>query len=356
MFRNYCLLFLLSSATLFYSCKNSGKTELPIATGKLGSLVVVTGKDLQKQLQPALDSIFLKPADYLGGAEPFFELLRPDPGEFKQFFFNQSTIFVPVSFDQIEEMDELLEPFSKDEMEKLANDSKAILVDKQDVFAKYQHLTYLFGKDAADLQKKIYQAVPQLTLMLMNHEVSDEAGRLFNDSSSNDHYFKEMKQEFGLGVKVPAMFTLKQHVNGVYWFQADTRENNEDKQIGLIVHAYPYKDSGDLTYESIRSQRDSVCKYLVKGEIPGTYMGTTESGQYPKAMVESGTINGYPCIAVKGWWTIRGVSIAGPYIRYVVEVPSRKMLFAFEGFINRPGINVRERDVRLVQAIAQTIN
>lgn len=356
MFRNCCLLFLLSSATFFYSCKNSGKTELPIATGKLGSLVVVSGKDLQKQLQPALDSVFLRPASYLGGSEPFFELLRPDPSEFGQFFFNQRTIFVPVAMDQREDMDELLEPFGKNEMEKLANDPKAVLVDKKDLFARYQHLIYLFGKDAADLQKKIYSAAPELTVMLMNHEVNDESGRLFSDSSANEQYFKQMKQEFGMGVRIPGMFTLKQHINGVYWFQANTKDNGDDKQIGLIVHSYPYKDSGDLAYESIRSQRDSVCKYLIKGEIPGTYMGTTESEHYPRAMVESGTINGHPSVVVKGWWTIRGVSMAGPYIRYVVEIPSKKMLFAFEGFINRPGINLRERDIRLIEAIAQTIN
>jgi len=223
------------------------------------------------------------------------------------------------------------------------------------MFAKPQHLVFLFGKDAKDLETKLMLCREELSRSMSGLELQAEAEVLYKDSSPNDRYFAEIKSAFGLGVKIPAMFNLKKQGKDMYLFQADVKEGQTPKTIGLIIHTYPYKDTSDFSYVSIRTMRDTVCKYLVAGEIKGTYMGTTESNYYPPVWQENSVLNGNQCKKIRGWWTIRGVSMAGPYLRYVVQVPSKKMIFVFEGFVYRPNLDLKERDLRLIESIALTI-
>ena len=190
---------------------------------------------------------------------------------------------------------------------------------------------------------------------LVNFELQDHSESLFADTGSNEKYYQELKDKYGIGVRIPGGFKMQDVSDNFYRFQMDVNETGGQKTIGLIIHTYPFKDTGDFSYTSIRSVRDSFCKYHIPGELPGTYMGTTESNRYPARSRTMMELNGYKTCKVKGWWTIKGLVMAGPFVRYVVHVPEKKLLFAFEGFIYRPNIDMKERDVRLIEAIALSI-
>ncbi len=342
-------------SVLFFACKDANKVTLPIASGKLGSLVIVADGSVHNALKGIVDSTFLKPLPHLPAGEPFFELLKPDVQDFTRFYYNQKTILVLVDESSVGGMEELLSPFSTATIEKNISDKEPVLMSKRNLFARYQHIVYLFGKDAADLKQKLRKCRDQLNSALMSYEIKDQNEKLFHDTSSNDKYFKQIKDELGLGVKIPAMFTLKYHKNKTYWFEYDAIESDIPKTIALVMHAYPYKDTSDFSYAAIRTARDTVFKYLIKGEIAGTYMGTTESEFYPPIFREIIKLNGNYCAKIRGWWTIRGMSQAGPFIRYVVHMPEKGMLFAFEGFVYKPNLNTKERDLRLIESIALSI-
>lgn len=347
---------LLSVASIcLYSCSDVNKVTLPTATGKLGSLVIVADADVHNATKSIVDSIFLKPVPHLPAGEPYFELLKPDIQDFNRFYYNQKTILVLVDESNLGTMEDLLTPFSSATIEANIASPNPQLMSKRNKYANYQHIVYLFGKNGADLQQKLRKCQKQLLSSLMSYEIIDQNEKLFMDTSSNDKYFKEMQTELGMAVQVPSMFTLKYHKNKTYWFEYDAIESDVPKTIALIVHAYPYKDSTDFTYSSIRTTRDTVFKYLIKGEIPGTYMGTTESEFYPPVFREIITLNGNYCSRIRGWWTIRGMSQAGPFVRYIVHNPKNNMLFAFEGFVYKPNLNTKERDLRLIESIALSI-
>jgi hypothetical protein len=264
-------------------------------------------------------------------------------------------VLVLVDENSLAAMEDLLSPFTEATIRKNIESKEPLLMTKRNLYAKYQHVVYLFGKDANDLSHKLRTCSSQLSSALMSYELRDQNEKLFSDTSSNDKYFKQIKDELGLGVRIPSLFTLKYHRNGTYWFEYNAQENETPKNVSLLVHSYPYKDSSDFSYSSIRTVRDTVCKYLIKGEIPGTYMGTTESEYHPPVFKETLKINGLYAAKIRGWWTIRGMSMAGPFIRYVVYMPERQRLLAFEGFIYKPNLNTKERDLRLIEAIALSI-
>lgn len=353
MFKRLYLFTLLLSAVVFYSCKQSG--PLPEAVGKTGSLVIVAEDEVHQKLRTTYQAVFLSEDSTLSTGKPFFNLMTPSPADFEKLYFNQRTVLVLVSEKSIKSMNELLDPFAREDLNKLMNDENPVIRTADDVYAKYQHIVYLFGKDAEDIRNKLLLCSEELTKKLIDMELKGQSENLFKDTSANDKYFREMQAAYGIGVKIPAGFKFRKKVNDAWLFQLDETENGIPKSIGLIVQAYPYKEPKDLSYPSIRTVRDTTCKYLVLGEISGTYMGTTESKAYPEPIQENISIGKYKGTKIRSWWTIRGISMSGPYLRYVIHVPEKNLLFAFEGFVYKPDVNTNERDLRLIESIALSI-
>jgi hypothetical protein len=350
MFKISSILFVFS-VFLVFSCNNK-KTPQGEASGKLGTLVIVSGADIHKALEKVYDSLFLRPAP----SEPaFYDLLKPDPDAFEKFYFNQRIVLALVTENDLSSMDELLTPFSRQAIKEFIDDPRPEIKHTEHLFARHQHIVYVFAKDAADMERKLFAARVELNKMLTGFELKGQSESLQKDSASADTYFREMKHAFGLGVEIPSGFVLKKKTEHAYLFMKDVGEASKPKTIGLMVHAYPYKNTSDLSYLSIRSERDSACKYLVSGEVRGTYMGTSESSYYPEPSMSPVMLGAYKGMKVKGWWTIRGLSMAGPYVRYVWHVPEKNLLFAFEGFVYQPELEFKERDLRLIEAIALKI-
>jgi hypothetical protein len=349
------IIFTIIAFLFLVSCKPDAKDKLPNSVGKLGSLVVVTDIETHKALNEDIENVFLQPLAYLPAGEPVFELAKPDPYDFQRFFFNYKSVFVLVTESNLDVMGDLLQPFTEATINKLINDTSAVLMSKSNLYANYQHVIYLFGKNHQDLRNKFLKAQTQILETLLELEIKDQHDKMYKDSLTLSHYEKMMKDSLGLTIKVPEFFTMKRIQNNVFWFQMDATEGETPKNIGLIVHAYPYQDTTDFNYTSIISKRDSVCKYLIAGELPGTYMGTTESKYYPPRFRNIMEHQGRYTSKIRGWWTIKGLSQAGPFIRYVIHMPERNSLFVFEGFVYKPNLNTKERDLRLIEAIAQSI-
>lgn len=334
---------------------NRFSEQLPLPTGQLGSLVLVADPAVQNILKPQFEASFLKPVSHLPAAEPFFDVKVCSPEDFFKHFATHRTILVLVDQAHLAAYADMLESFEEKTIETAIQSMDSKVLSARNVFAQHQHIVFLFGKDAADLQRKFIQAKAQLVSALMQYELQDQHDELFADTQVCMSNYNTIKQELGIGIKIPKQFALKYHDNKTYWYEYNAMESNTPKSIGLIIHVYPYTNLNALSYESIRTVRDTVMKHVVKGELPGTYMGTSSSLQYPTTLVSDLNIHGRLTKQVRGWWTIRGLSQAGPFIRYVVLDEARQQLFAFEGFVYKPNLETKERDLRLIEAIALSI-
>lgn len=354
MFKYFYALFFFS--LVWTSCSDRSKDNLPPSVGKLGSLVIVTTPEVHGALASNLDSVFLKEVLHLPGGEPFFELLKPSPDEFFKFFSNQKSVLVLVTDKNKKDMADLLEGFSDEDVTAMINDPLPVIKDQRDVFAKYQHLVYLFGKNEEDLKRKMQLCEERLNLALLDFEIKDQHDKLFAAPNENDHFYQDIRKELGLGVKIPSQFVLKEHKDGFWWFEYNSTEGETPKTIALLAHKYTYSDTTDFSYTAIRTVRDSVLKYHIKGEIKGTYMGTSESDAYPPRFIDAFKVNDMMGTKVRGWWNMEGLIMGGPFIRYIVPVPGTKTAFAFEGFVYKPNLNTKEKDLRLIESIALSIH
>lgn len=52
---------------------------------------------------------------------------------------------------------------------------------------------------------------------------------------------------------------------------------------------------------------------------------------------------------------MEGLAMGGPFIRYIIHNPKTNTLFAFEGFVYKPNLNTKEKDLRLIEAVALSI-
>lgn len=350
-------IYVLAIIALFLpSCKNSHK-ELPESVGKIGSLTVVANTEVAQSVSEELNLMFLRSDDQFTGGAPFSELLKPNPKEFYQFFSNQRTVLALVTNTSRSEMDELLQGFTSENIDTYIQDEQATPHIRENVFAKNQKVIFLFAKDNEELASKLRKAGKQLKQLLVDSEIRALHDELYADTSATSNWNKEMKAELGLGFSVPKGFSLVEHRNGFWWFEKEIGTGSNAGKLGLVAHAYDMKDSSaDFAYSAICAKRDSVMKYHIKGEIKGTYMGTSESDQYPARHRDLVTLAGMPGMRIRGWWNIDGIMMSGPFIRYVFRVPDTNRLFAFEGFVYKPDFIAEDKDIRQIESIALSIH
>ncbi|MDI1234815.1 MAG: DUF4837 family protein [bacterium] len=354
----YALFVPFACFVLLYlnSCSlNNKKEPLSESVGKAGSLIITSDSGTLSGLNIELNNALKLPLSNLPSVQPFFELNEPDIETFSKFYYNQRTILVIVLPSNVNQMDELLEPFDKDSISLWLKSTKMAVKVQENLLAKNQHIVYLFANTLTNLKSNLISERDLIVNTLMQAELKDEIVKVYGENTGKGKFYERFKNKYGVGVNIPNGFKIVKENDNFYWFQKDTSIDGFAKSIGLIINAYPFTDSTDFSYVKIRNMRDSFCKYNISGSLKGTYMGTSESDFYPTRTFEKIKVNGLMAGKMRGWWTIKGMTMAGPFIRYVVQVPDKSSLFVFEGFIYQANINTKERDLRVIEAIASTI-
>ncbi len=356
MFTPIKKLFYVASISLFViACKQNDKQLKGNAVGDLGTLTIVADEEIHKALKDVYNDIFLSTKGNNALTEPFSQVLQPTINEFKDFFFNQRTILVLVTEKNVKSLDFLFQNFKDNEVESYINSGIVNTKSVSNILANNQEVLFVFGKTIEQIKQKLEIDQINIIRTLLKNELKAQVNAL-KDSTQNTEIYNEIKTKFGVGIAIPSNFTLKQKSENFYLFEMQNKADaNEPKVFGIMLHTYPYKDTTDFNYLNVRSVRDSICKYNIPGEIAGTYMSTSESDYYPTRLKEMVNLNGYKASKINGWWTVKGVSLAGPFLRYTIHIPEKNTIFAFEGYVNKANLNVKDKDIRLFEAIAQSI-
>lgn len=342
MFSIKKVLYFTLLSLYFISCTDSQR-KLEKAVGREGNIVITAPDKVLNNCKAEFNSLI---------PGTFATINTVNPKEFTQFFFNQRTVMVPVIKGETAGLEELLSVVEDDEMEKYFSKSTITPVLKKNVLALNQSVLYVFAPDMATFKLQWQAQSRELATMLREGEIDAIKAELYSDTATdNKNYFAELKDHYGLGVDIPGGFKLMKADPNFYWFQKPL----ETGYFGITINAYAYKDSSDFSYVNVKSMRDSFCKYNIKGELAGTYMGTTESATYPAPVFEQTTVAGHKAIKLRGYWTIRGLAMSGPYLRYVVLVPEQNSMFAFEGFVYKGDLTTTDVELRIAEAIATTI-
>ncbi|MBC7426032.1 MAG: DUF4837 family protein [Bacteroidia bacterium] len=348
-------LLIICTVIFVYGCK---KKTLPEATGTVGDLVIFTDDQTNSETSKTITELLGSAVPYLTDNEPWFNIEKPNPEQFEESFKTKKNVLVLVTESNSEILGSALDGFNKDSIKILINNSASAPVFKRDIFAKHQVVGYIFGKDSKDISRKIAENRQSLFDMLSAMTLKTENENLFSDTSSNSVYFKKFKVEFGVGVSIPKDYKLMKSGNGFYWFQKDVKNAEQgDRTIGLIVHGYFSSDSSFSEKDIVR-MRDSFNRINIPfGEVPGTYVSTSNSSRFPARTLQLLPSNdGSRNLMLRGWWSVKGATdVYGPFVRYIRENAINKSVFAFEGFVYKPGKNAKLSDLREIEAIALSI-
>lgn len=335
-------------ALFFVSCFN----DSPVVTskGEPGRLVLVTSDQLYHEIDSTLDKVFYEPQPWLAMSEAYFKLSKMDKDAFKRSFMEYQTILFLITKENYEEFKILVPQIASADLEAYFNDESGMPIHINNKYAEPQKIYFLFARDAAEMKEKLLKIQDNLLTTLYNNEVKDFALRLFpNNADTSNAKFKQIKSVLESGVAIPDNFELLKKSGEFYWYG----ERFSNEQQGIFCYRVPYSDTAQFNDEYLFNYRDSMMKAQVPGPREGTYMTTSASDVYPR-FSEYQTINGLYAKKLRGWWTVQGEFMGGPYVLYAVLSKDNRYIFFFEGFIYAPNKS-KSKNLRTLEALGYTI-
>lgn len=337
-------------ALVFISACSSEKTikSLPLSTGEPGRLVLVSDDMLYKTLEETIDDVFHEPQAWLAQSEAHFKLSKMNTSSFRRSFIVHQTILFLVTRQNLAELQAYLPVMENAMYDSLFRDLKGMPIAVKNRWAKPQHLYFLFAEDLKGMNYKLKNIKQPLLKHLYNQEIKDYKERLFGTKDTTNFIYKAIRDSLGMGVAVTEKYELMKNENGFVWYG----ERYVGSQNGVLCYTIPYYDTLQFNANILFQIRDSVLKRNVPGPTPGSYLTTSASDLYPR-FSETIEVNGQYAKKLRGWWTVLGEFMGGPFVMYAVLDKSGKNIFIYEGFIYAPNKS-KSKHLRTLEAFGLT--
>ena len=329
--------------------KKSTPPKKVTSKGEPGRLVLVSSDDVYTHLEDVIDDVFYEPQLWLVQTEAHFKLSRMNAKSFGRSFIEHQTLLFLVTRSNFDELSAYLPGIQEEKLEALFQDPEAMPISVVNKWAKPQHVYYLFAEDLSGLKHKLQYNKEALLHSLYKNEIADYAERLFKNKPHKNLAFKEIKQELGMGVALPEKFELMKQEQGFFWYS----ERYVGEQVGAFIYKVPYEHEHQFQKSALIALRDSILQAQVPGPQEGTYMTTSGSDLYP-FMYESMEISGNYAVKLRGWWTVKGEYMAGPFVLYAVLSPDKKDIFIYEGYLYAPNKS-KSKHYRTLESLGFTI-
>lgn len=344
--------FILSFSTIaFQSCSSETKSKkVKISSkGEPGRLVLVSTDQLYNELDSVLDDVFLTPQPWFSAPEAYFKISKLNTLTFRRSFMEHQTILFLVTKSNMSDLAAYIPGMNEDQQREMFHKDKNFPVLIKDKWASPQRVYYLFAEDVKEMKEKLTHDKEGLLTMLYDSEIQDYALRHFKGKPAENIMYKRITDTLGMGIAIPEKFELMKHENNFFWFA----ERYEGEQLGIFSYSVPYTDTAQLTLDNLISLRDKMLKRHIPGPSEGTYMTTSSSDLYPR-FIETKEINGYYTQKIKGWWTVKGVIMGGPFVMYAYVNKESDQLFVYEGFLYAPNKS-KSRNFRILESVGYTV-
>jgi hypothetical protein len=339
------LSFLLTVA----SCTNTSSPQSITSKGEPGRLVLVADDALYAAIDSVLDDVFLEPQPWLPMDEAYFKPSRMNTQSFRRSFIEHQTVFFLVTRENFAALSAYIPNMDKEKMEALFAAKHFTPIALKNKFATPQMMYYLFAETPQEMAIKLTAQKTALLTQLYNKEVEDYALRLFDNKHKKNPLFKQIKKQLGMGVAVTNKFEKMKQEEDFFWFA----ERYVNEQLGVVCYRIPYTDTAQFSDAFLIAFRDSIMKEQIPGPQPGTYMSTSGSDLHP-LLSEVLQINGQYAKKIRGWWTVKGEFMGGPFVQYAVLNKKGTHIFVYEGFVYAPNKS-KSKNLRTLEAFGYTI-
>ncbi|MFI3316960.1 MAG: DUF4837 family protein [Rikenellaceae bacterium] len=138
-----------------------------------------------------------------------------------------------------------------------------------------------------------------------------------------------IKEKFGVSMKVPTGYTLRQNSPDMLWISKEYPVASQ----GAIIYSYPAEFGiNSLSEENLVEARNKFTA-MVPGPSDGSYMTTyTEVPQLYKPI----RIEGRLWVEMRGWWDVVNDFMGGPYVSYSTIDQATGTVFTIDCYVYSP--------------------
>jgi hypothetical protein len=343
--------FFLFGVIAFTSCTSNEKEIKGRSTGNPGRLIIVSTDPLYKDIGETIKEVFYEPQPWLSQAEAYFNISLMNPSSFRRSFLIHQSILFLVTRQNFSKLSPYL-PYSEadhaDRLKELFSDSSFMPVMVRDKWAIPQNVYYLFAENSVKMREKLLKSQEYILPYIYNEEIASLKKRLFRGEEKSNKMYVNIHRHLGMGVAIPDKFDLLKHENGFFWYG----ERYVGSQNAVFCYNIPYTDTHQFSKEYLFRIRDSVMKENVPGPEDFSYIKTTDLDLFPR-FYEHKEVNGLYGKKIRGWWTVHGAYLGGPYVLHAILNKEKTHIFMVEGFVYRPN-HSKSKNLRTLEAVGLT--
>lgn len=322
-------------AIILASCSHTEKRDSlkPESVGKLAEIVILS-VSYDEEYKNKIKEVFKRKLDgHPPPSEPTFNIHFADHSFFKGYFKKHHNIFVLLIKDQIKELSQVIDISILNSVQEIDKSKPELLGIKQpNLFAKNQNIFFVIADDKNDMIKKLSKNSDQFLQIALSQESKSGKEKLLGSiNSSNAPFTKRSLINYNYGIRKPKSYRVAIENNDFVWLRK--LSTLKEQQFGIMMFESPYRDSNDLSLDSILKVRNFFTKKYVPGETPNSYM--KYSSAIKPVMIKSYYSGNYSA-DIHGWWDVFGDFMGGPSHLKIVVDESRNRIIYVEGFLFYP--------------------
>lgn len=313
------VLFFLMASALLFSCSEKDRKGflLPGVTGNSFEAMVVTTEPVwNSESGSVLKDVLAGNMEGLPQPEPYFKLSYCPRSQFDD-------IMKPMRNIVLVDVDPQMY-------------TQARIKYERERWARSQALISITSPDKAGVTKIVSDNKDRIRRFFSDAEA--ERMLEVHEKSVNSEGSQKVKDMFGVNLLVPASLDKSKVGENFIWF---SNVKYDDIQ-NIVVYKFPYKDTSDLSMESLVRRRDSVMKINVPGAAPDSYVATEKSDKYGRAPVSYVlNVDGRYTVEIRGFWYMENMVMAGPFVSRACLSADHKDVIVTECFLFAPNKNKR---------------
>lgn len=186
-----------------------------------------------------------------------------------------------------------------------------------------------------------------------------ERERLQSKHASNPNgAISENLKKYNINLTLPIDFDLAEKKDNFIWIKRHRlrpdQGHEHDISEDIFIYFYDYTDTNTFTVQHITDTRDSIGKYHVPGEIPGSYMATSYDDTIQLPFGQAIDFKGNYAMEVRGLSKLVNSFRGGPFISLTIHDPIRNRIVVVDGMVHAPQFEKREY-LREIEAMVYSL-
>jgi hypothetical protein len=200
----------------------------------------------------------------------------------------------------------------------------------RDKWATDQIILYLIAPNEQALAASVSHYFPSITEQVNKHDRKQIYSKTYLQGKS-DQVIKRVSEVFGINMDVPRDFQIALEEEDMMWLRKDF----EDITVNLLIKRLAYTDQDQFTKDQIKMIRDKIGHDYVSSTSDSSYMVTNDE-DLPMYVFQR-AVNGNFAMEARGIWEMENDFMGGPFLSYLIQLPSKNELLFVDGFVLAPG-------------------